>query len=201
MEFTKEQLKSFREDPLMNWFANLIGTSMDDLLKDVEKENESHLNKVTPENKCKINNCKEDKEEINSKIKKFLETLDKNSEDNTVNENKYPHYSIKNDENYSEPGNPDTLVEDDGRSFSMSKEELEEFIKDYLKVDGTVRKLEHTYGIDLNANGDSIYSQYNNIIWNLIEKIFGEDNRDDIADFIYGDSNFDTVEDLYEELV
>ena len=83
----------------------------------------------------------------------------------------------------------------------MSAEELGEFVRDYKKLENTFRKLEHTFGIDLNANADSIYTQYNAIVWNLIEKIFGEDNRDDIADYVFGDSNFDTVEDLYEELV
>lgn len=95
----------------------------------------------------------------------------------------------------------DGVEEEYEPSFSMTEEELTSFIKNYRRLEDTFRKLEHTYGIDLNANADSIYTQYNALVWDLIEKIFGEDNRDDIADFCFGDSNLETVHDLYEELV
>ena len=35
----------------------------------------------------------------------------------------------------------------------------------------------------------------------FVRIIFGDDNADDIADFIYGNSNFDSAEQLYEELL
>lgn len=195
MKFTKEQLEEFRNDPLMNFFAGLFGTTTEELVKGYEAEDKSHV-------EAKEESIKEKKDEIGEKIKKFFDKLVDEGKATATVEDGHPHYSIKMEDSYTEPENPETLVEEnDGVSFSMSKEELKEFIKNYTKLENTFRKLEHTFGIDLNANADSIYTQYNAIVWGLMENIFGEDNRDDIADFCFDDSNFDSVDDLYEELV
>lgn len=207
MNFTKEQLEEFKNDPIMKLFAGLFGTTTEDLVKGVEKEQESCTKKVT-EAKVEPKVETEDDDEIGQRIKRFFDKMVDEGKATVTVENGHPHYSIKSDDSYTEAGDPETLVDDveeaydeDETSFSMSKEELEEFINDYRDADSTVRKLEHAYGIDLRANEKSIYFKYNEIIWNLIDVIFGSDNRDDIADYVFGDSNFDTVEDLYEELV
>lgn len=209
MEFTKEQLEGFKKDPLMNFFANLLGTSMEEIVNEAEKE-KSHAEEAKNEYNCgtKLPEAKieEDEDNIGKRIESFFDKMVKDGKATVKIENGHPHYSIKMDEDWDNSTTaPEELVEEplceSGTSFSMSKDELAEFIKNYTKLENTFRKLEHTFGIDLNANADSIYTQYNAIVWNLIEKIFGEDNRDDIADYVFGDSNFDTIDDLYEELV
>ena len=47
MNFTKEQLEEFKNDPVMKLFAGLFGTTTEDLVKGVEKEQESCTKKVT----------------------------------------------------------------------------------------------------------------------------------------------------------
>lgn len=203
MKFTKEQLEGFRKDPLMNVLAGLCGTSMEELISNTEKE-DSHTEEIKntkPEYVSSKTESKDEDDELGKRIKRFFDKMVADGSASVTIENGHPHYSIKSDEKYTEPESPETLVEDNNRSFSMSKGELAEFVSSYTKLENTFRKLEHTFGIDLNASADSIYTQYNAIVWNLIEKIFGSDNRDDIADYCFGDSNFDTVEDLYEELV
>jgi hypothetical protein len=184
MEITKKDLEAIKKDPLMNLILELLDVSM-------EKSHTKLANDVNPDL------CKD--------VTKPSNNMADNYNTNCTAENTYYKSGIKNVERFHEPENPESLVDDnlceEGRSFSMTKEELNQFVKDYTKLENTFRKLEHTFGVDLNANADSIYTQYNAIVWNLIEKIFGEDNRDDIADYCFGDSNFDTVEDLYEELV
>lgn len=202
MKYTKEELGEFKKDPLMNFLAELLGTSMDEVIKNAEIET-AKMEPIEPKKQYEEpkTEVREDDDEIGKRIKSFFDKMVNEGKATATVENGQPHYSIKMDNEYKEPEPPEELIEDNGTSFSMSKEELEEFIKNYTKLENTFRKLEHTFGIDLNANGDSIYTQYNSIVWNLIEKIFGEDNREDIVDYCFGDSNFDTVEDLYEELV
>lgn len=133
-------------------------------------------------------------------IKEAEEKSDKKEEDSKKYCSSISSKS-EGDKNYETDTSDYDPVEDYGTSFSMTEEELAEFIKNYRHLEDTFRKLEHAYGVDLNANADSIYTQYNALVWDLIEKIFGEDNRDDIADFCFGDSNLETVHDLYEELI
>ncbi len=215
MIFTKEEIEKLKRDPFMQFCANMLGTSTEKIIEEAEKEAKSHVEfTARPINETKHSDTElatakpvekvktTEGDEIKEQIKKFFDKMVESGEATVRVEDGRPHYSIKLKDDCKEVCKPEELIEEnENTSFSMSKEDLEEFIKDYTKLDETVRKLEHTYGIDLNANADSIYTQYNAIIWNLIDKIFGPDNRDDIADYIFGDSNFDSVEDLYEELV
>ena len=175
MNITKDDINNVKADKALRMLSALFGVDFDEVIKEVEKSAE-----------------------------KDKKTNEKTTSESLVGQPKFVRTIV---EPASQDEDQDDLLEDERcdsgyeSSFSMSAEELEEFIKDYKKLENTFRKLEHTFGIDLNANADSIYTQYNAIVWNLIEKIFGEDNRDDIADYVFGDSNFDTVEDLYEELV
>ena len=59
------------------------------------------------------------------------------------------------------------------------------------------------FGIEFGDGGSgfSFTSKVNDIIWNFVRIIFGDENADDIADYIFGSSNFDSVKNLYEELV
>lgn len=204
MNFTKEQLEGFKQDPLMNFFAKMLGTSMEEIVSAAEKESHAReMSKAKPvEAPCENTSSKKEEDELGKRIERFFDKMVANGKASVTIEDGHPHYSIKSDDRYKESGNPETLVEESPTtSFSMSKEDLAGFINSYTKLENTFRKLEHTYGISLDASADSIYNQYNTIVWNLIENIFGDENREDICDYCFGDSNFDTVEDLYEELV
>ena len=199
MDFTKEELESMRKDPLMNFFANLLGTNIEEVIKEAEKE-KSHANEIKPVTVAVKEEPKEEHDEIEERVKRFFDRLVEKGDATVKVEDGRPHYSIKLEDGYKEPEKPEELLEEES-TLPMSKEDLKKFIDSYTKLENTVHKLEHVYGIDLNTNADSIYTQYNAIIWDLIDKLFGSDNRDDIADYIFGDSNFDSVDDLYEELV
>lgn len=199
MTFTKKELEGLRNDPVAHILATLLGTTTDEIIKDAEKEmsQTQELKKVKEEPKVET-----EEDEIGRKLKSFFDRLVNEGSATATVENGHPHYSIKTDDTYKDPAPVEELVEEDnGTSFSMTEKQLEEFVRDYTDLENTFKKLEHTYGIDLDAGPKSIYSQYNNIVWNLISCIFGDENREDIVDYCFGDSNFDTVEDLYEELV
>lgn len=179
MELTKENLKEFKNDPLIKLFMSILGTTPEELLTENPEKKESCTEPA--EDSCKKEN-----------ISALKDIYGGRGEEDPVTPCEKEH--VKKDlegwkENIYRP------------SFSMSVEDLEEFIKAYQDADSTVRKIEHAYGIDLRTNEKSPYYKYIEIIWNLVDNIFGSDNRDDIADYIFGDSNFDTVKDLYEELL
>lgn len=213
MELTKENMKDFlNENPIARLFLELSGITPEDLINEINTKEKASTNNVK-EAKVQQENTKPSKctencyNQFDDKFKHLLNKVKENDEVVSDAKDVRPHYSIKlegdpDTAKYTAPSNPDTLVEDEGSSsFSMTKDELEEFIRDYTRLENTVHKLEYTYGIDLNASANSIYTQYNELIWRLIAKIFGEENREDIVDYCYGNSNFDSVENLYEELV
>ena len=86
--------------------------------------------------------------------------------------------------------------------FLMSEQQLENFIKNYRDLISSRKKLSYLYGIGFdNGSTVSFVSKINEIIWQLIKTIFGDENVEDIVAYVYGDSNFDSVHDLYEKLV
>lgn len=92
------------------------------------------------------------------------------------------------------------LKDDQEKSFLLSEDELEEFVKKYLELENVFKKLDYAYGIDMNSKPNSIYVKYNELIWTLIRKIFGSNNADEIADYIFDNSKYDSIQALYEEL-
>ena len=179
---TEEAIESIMKDPFTTLLAALFGTPVSDEEK-TNKEIKKDKNAIAAE-------------DLMEKLAGLFDRIHKDVEE----EPKETKYTVKSDDKFEEV-HPEDLIEDETTSFSMSKEDLAKFVSSYTKLENTFRKLEHTYGIDLNANADSIYTQYNAIVWDLIALIFGEDNRDNIADFCFGDSSVETVSDLYEELV
>lgn len=87
-------------------------------------------------------------------------------------------------------------------SFVMPCAGLKEFINEYMALESKIKKLKYVYGVDFGVDGTegSIHTEYNNIIWKLMRLIFGDENASDIVDYCYGNSNFDNVESLYNEL-
>lgn len=113
--------------------------------------------------------------------KDYLENKESNKEDEQP----------KSDEAYITPAT---------KEFLLSKTDLESFINKYLALENMFKKLNYAFGIDLNSNTNSIYTKYNELVWGLMRAIFGEENCEDILDYVFDNSNFDSVESLYNEL-
>lgn len=88
-------------------------------------------------------------------------------------------------------------------SFLMSKEGFVEFCKLYSQLIEAEKKLAYLFGVEFNDGGSGFgfSSKAREIIWGFVRLIFGDENADDIADFLYGNSNFDSPESLYDELI
>ncbi len=97
---------------------------------------------------------------------------------------------------------PKEEVTEDKPNFVMTKEEFAKFIAQYKELENAFSKMKYIFGVDANANGAkfSFYDKFNEIIWDLIKAIFGEDNLEDICAYCFGNSNFDSAEQLYDEL-
>ena len=85
--------------------------------------------------------------------------------------------------------------------FKMSEKQLCKFIDAYCSLENKFLKLKRLFGIEFNGTDGNIYSAYNEIVWDLIAILFGEINRDEIADFCFGSSKYNNVHDLYTNLV
>ena len=87
-------------------------------------------------------------------------------------------------------------------NIPMTFEQFKKFIEDYSELLNMKKKVEYWYGIKFGESytGSSLSSKVREIIWDLVRIIFGEDNRADIADYLYGNSNFDSPKALYDEL-
>ena len=85
----------------------------------------------------------------------------------------------------------------------ISENDLKTFVDSYTELENTIKKLEYQFGINFNStNGTfSIHDSYNNIIWKLVRILLGDENAEQVADFVFGNSNLDTIHDLYEELL
>ena len=89
------------------------------------------------------------------------------------------------------------------QKFLMNEKQFEEFCKAYTELVEAEKKLSYIFGVEFNEGGSGFGFSTNAraIIWNLIRIIFGDDNAEDIADFLYGNSNFDNTKSLYDELI
>lgn len=155
------------------------------------------------------NRVKKDTTEFEEKFdllqKKIQEKLDKLEKEGKIKSEVRPdgsniYYSVNEEKQEEEP--TETETEDSTPNFVMTKEDFVKFIGLYKELMNSFAKVKHIFGVDFNANGAnwSFYDKTNEIIWGLLGCIFGKDNLDDISDFCFGDSNFDSAEQLYDEL-
>ena len=141
-------------------------------------------------------------ENIDDLVNSYLEEVEKQEAMNSAkaaikNEETIPETKTKDvilDHRY-DCQNPDELVEE-GSKKTMKLEDFRKWVNDYQNLENLFRKLEYTFGITLN----SIQVKHNDLVWNLIKVIFGEDGEEKIADFCFGNSNFNSVEELYSNL-
>lgn len=189
MKITKEELERLRKDPMARYMAKMMGVNLDKAISDYEKE----VNDEKPINPFNHVKSVTDLDEL---VKKGVLTCEEKD-------------GIKCYHGYievpTEPTKPEKKVEEDEESspFLMNVEQLKKFVKNYRELIAAQKKLGYIYGIkfDEGESGFGFPSKANEIIWDLIRIIFGEENREDIADFVCGNSNFDSVESLYNELV
>lgn len=175
MEITKENLEELRKDPAMRILVeDIFGLDLNKLIDDTKLELEQQ-ERIKNRSKEIINEMRSRESNVKNNTKSVTDT-----------NNRYVYETPK--------------VE---KTFLMNYAQFEKFVKDYSGLVNAVKKLDYLFGISFNDNstGFSIIGKVNEIIWDLIGIIFGDENREDIADYIYGNSNFDSIKDLYEELV
>lgn len=175
MDITKENLEQLRKDRSMRLLVeDVFGLDLNEIIDNVELELE-HQKMVEKRSKEIVNEMKAKESEKEESTKTFT--------------------NIHNKEKYETP-----KVE---KTFLMNYEQFRKFIEDYSELLNALKKIEYFYGLSFkdSSTGFSFVGKVNEIIWDLIGIIFGEDNREDIADYLYGNSNFDSPKDLYEELI
>lgn len=176
MNITKEDIEKLRKDPEIQLLARIFGINLNDIANDLEKDTEKE----------------------NASLKTYKQQLDdavKNGRLKVVEKDGKRYYY-----NVERPKVEHNEAE--GKEFVMNIDGLKKFIKSYVELENNIKKLRYQFGIDTNSQSSTFtfYSAYNELIWMLIRTIFGSENAEDIADFCFGNSNFDSVEDLYDEL-
>lgn len=203
MKYTKEELEELRKDPLMQFIASIFGTNLDDVVDGAKKEleEEEKKNKINQRTNEILNAFKEKKSEHSDKNEnvksKLEETLRKMEKDGLIHDLHINNQPIQNKKKEYEA--PKCEV----KSFIMSKERFVKFVNKYTELVNSLSKLSYLFGIsfDVAKCNFNFASTISEIIWDFVRLIFGDDNADDIADFIYGNSNFDSAEKLYDELI
>lgn len=199
MKYTKEELEELRNDPLMQFIAGLFGTDLNDIVESAKKELEEQKKNDVISEKTKdiINAFKEKQSNTQTSTSKLEETLHKMEKDGLISNLHINNQPIQNKKKEYEAPKCDV------KSFIMSKEQFVKFINKYTELVNSLSKLSYLFGIsfDVAKCNFNFASTISEIIWDFVRLIFGDDNADDIADFIYGNSNFDSAEKLYDELV
>lgn len=203
MKYTKEELEELRKDPLMQFVASIFGTNLNDVVDNAKKEleEEENKNKINQKTNEILNAFKERKSERSDKNEnvksKLEETLRKMEKDGLIHDLHINNQPVQDKKKVYEA--PKYEV----RPFIMSKEQFVKFINNYIELINNIAKSRYLFGVSFD-NSDCRYNiaeAIRGIIWDFVRLIFGDDNADDIADFVYGNSNFDSPEKLYDELV
>ena len=200
MEITKEGLEELRKNPFAKFVCDIMGYDLDDVVATGYKElnkNEKSVEKTKESEKDSFSDMIKrvlDDMEREGTIKSFEKDGEKYYYSASLKEPPIPHKEEKKE--YVKP-------ECKKSSFLMTESQLEKFIKAYRELLDAEKKLAYMFGIEFGDGGSgfSFTSKVNDIIWNFVRIIFGDENANDIADYIFGSSNFDSVKNLYEELV
>ena len=185
MRPTKEQVEKLRKDPFARHMASLMGLDLDELINDYNKDLE-----------------KEEKKPIMKNIvSELLDDMVKEGKIKCVEKNGQKHYFAADEEILSEKKKCEKPTVE--HTFLMSKEQLENFVNKYRALIEARKKVEYLFGIKFEDGGAGFdfTSKINEIIWDFVRVIFGDENTEDIVDYVFGNSNFDDVKSLYDELV
>ena len=197
MEVTKEQLEELRNDPVTKRLASFLGLDLDKEIDEFKAKSKPEEATFCPHRVDPFGNMLED---VQKNIENGLAALEAKGKIKSYEKDGVKYY-------YTPEEKSKEIVEETKKepahTFVMSKEDFVTFCKDYRQLIEAKNKLNYLFGIDItdDRSGFSFAGKVQEIIWSLINVIFGEDNRDDIANFIYGNSNFDNPADLYEELL
>lgn len=198
MKYTKEDVETFKNDPMINSLAKLFGVDLNEFVG-LEK---NPINAEIKEAERFQNNIHR---HLNDMVKDGTLTCEEKTENGVTRRYYYPadnkskevknEQSNKSKKEYEKP-------EVKKLPFLMTASQLEKFVKAYTELIEAEKKLSYLYGIELHdgESGFGFTSKVNEIIWNFVRIIFGDENADDIADYIFGNSNFDNVKSLYDEL-
>ena len=194
MAYTKEQLENLKNDPMMNSFARMFGLDLNKIIEEEKKALDEKFNEVKQFHDTVAN-------VLDDMVKEGTLTCEEKTENGVTT--KYYHAVEKPKEVHEEPKKEYVKPEVKEQHFLMSESQLEKFIKTYRELLDTEKKLSYLYGIEF-TDGESGFgfpSKVNEMVWNFVRIIFGDENAEDIADYVFGTSNFDDVKSLYEELV
>ena len=200
MAYTKEQLENLKNDPMMNSFARMFGLDLNKIIEEEKKALDEKFNEVKQFHDTVAN-------VLDDMVKEGTLTCEEKTENGVTT--KYYHAVDKPKEVPEEPKKETTLKKEyvkpevKEQPFLMNASQLEKFIKTYRELLDTEKKLSYLYGIEF-TDGESGFgfpSKVNEMVWNFVRIIFGDENAEDIADYVFGTSNFDSVESLYGELV
>ena len=205
VKYTKEDLEKLKNNPMMGFLADLFGL---DLNKAIEEEKNA-LEKEFEEAK-QFNDTVHGV--LDDMVKEGILTCEETVEDGIT---KRVYRPVDEKEKVADK-KEDAVVDDKPEEkkeyvkpevkplpFLMSASQLDRFVKAYRELIESEKKLSYLYGVEFNdgESGFGFPSKINEIIWNFVRIIFGDENAEDIADYIFGNSNFDSVEALYDELV
>lgn len=185
---TPEKLQELRKDPFMRFLCDMVNLDLDKLIDEKEKEFAKQAKLKEESKNIKDPNVRE----LFARLAKQIEEAEKVQ--NTMRQ------EIVSEEKNKKPYEAPKCKE--LSSFVMNKEQFRDFCINYAKLLNAIKKLEYVYGISFEASSteNNMSELIRTIIWDLIRIIFGDENADDIADFLYGNSNFDSPDKLYDEL-
>ncbi len=194
MTYTKEELEELKNDPMMNHFARMFGLDLNKIIEDEKKAIDEKINEAKQFHDTVTN-------VLDDMVKEGTLTCEEKTENGVTK--KFYRLVEKSKEVPEEPKKEYVKPEVKEQSFLMSASQLEKFIKTYRELLDAEKKLSYLYGIEF-TDGESGFgfpSKVNEMVWNFVRIIFGDENAEDIADYVFGTSNFDSVESLYNELV
>lgn len=220
-EMTKERLEEMRRSPFAQFLAREMGLNLDEAIDNELKE---MAEKEAAEAKAKSESKREFTFDGPFSLKGIVDNILKDMEkEGTVKcvekDGKRFYYpadledalkgarkeseSKPKEEPKPEPKKEYSKPEAKEQPFAMSPEQLEKFVEEYRAIVEAEKKIAYLFGVEFRDGGAGFGfpSKVNNIIWNLMRIIFGDENAEDIADFVFGNSNFDDVKSLYDELV
>lgn len=83
----------------------------------------------------------------------------------------------------------------------MTKEELKKHIDLYKQTEQVITDLDSKYGINVwDSKYPNFYNNYNLLIHNLLQCIFGEQKTDLLEDYMFDQTDL-TFDELYEALI
>ena len=209
MKYTKEELLRLKNDSMAHRLASYMGVDLDQAIDEElqaisEEEHKNASKSISEEFKGIRDEFNELRNtitnNINELVKQGVLTCEEETENGVTRKvYRFPEEKSEDFEGKKEYVKPEVKEQ----PFLMNAEQLEVFINNYRAIIEAEKKLSYLYGIELHdsESGFSFPGKVNEIIWDFVRTIFGDENAEDIADYIFGNSNFDNVKSLYNELV